>query len=115
MIEFSCLIRFKFRFVDRLDFILIFIAAIMIMIYIFCLLFDLILSGQLAGLFATKSFNDSCEYENPNLIHTINTTTTICPLGICDHNKEIVSLATTTFRKDVMHVVQLLFGELIET
>jgi hypothetical protein len=73
---------------------LIFIAAIMIVIYIFCLLIDLILSGQLAGLFAIKSFNDSCVDENPNLIHT---------------TKEIISSATT-FRKEVMNIVHWLFS-----
>jgi hypothetical protein len=80
-ILFICLIQLKFHFADHIDFVLMFIVACMLVIYPLSIVINLILAGQLAGLFATESFNHDCHYEHSNLTDTIKNNT-ICPLGI---------------------------------
>ncbi|CAF1439787.1 unnamed protein product [Adineta steineri] len=115
-----------FRFADRIDILLIIIALCLVVGHVICFLANIILFGQITGLFATTSFAVDCNNQYRNLTSTI-INNSGCPFGIdlnplnydrlhklCHYDNKFISSTlaplTALFRENVMHLVYLLFG-----
>ncbi|CAF1376631.1 unnamed protein product [Rotaria sordida] len=114
-----------FQFANRIDFVLMFIAVCLIVIYTICFLMSLILFGRLTGIFATKSFGDNCDYQHQNSIGPIKNNNTYSPvielnlfnnnpLYKLRHNIDVIlsstiAISIPSFREKVMNIVHWLF------
>ncbi|CAF1156838.1 unnamed protein product, partial [Rotaria sordida] len=114
-----------FRFADRLDIALMFIAICLILVHAFCIIANLILFGRLTGLFVIESFGDNCDHQYRNSIAPIihnNTYFQDIELRIFNHapshklrnNRDVIlssTIATSipSFRQKVMNMVHWLF------
>jgi hypothetical protein len=58
-----------------------FIAVCLVLLHSCCLLANSVVFGRLTGLFAIKSFGDSCDHQHQNSI-ILNTRNYDCPAGI---------------------------------
>ncbi|CAF1307771.1 unnamed protein product [Rotaria sordida] len=78
-----------FRFANRMDFVLMFIAMCLGMVETICTLVTLVLFGRLTGIFVTESFGDNCDYQHQNSIASIennNTYPQVIELNMLNNN-----------------------------
>ncbi|CAF1262542.1 unnamed protein product [Rotaria sordida] len=114
-----------FRFADRIDIVLMFIAICLNILHVCCISANLILFGKLTGLFAIESFGDNCDHQHRNSIAPIthnNTYSQDIELNIFNnasshklrYNSDVflsstIATSIPSFRQKVMHMVHLLF------
>ncbi|CAF1469718.1 unnamed protein product, partial [Rotaria sordida] len=109
-----------FRFANRIDFLLMFIAMSLMLVQTACILVNQILVGRLTGLFAILSFGDDCDHEQQNFTAPIKTNNRYSHginLNIFNnalsHNPLILSSTLPTsmssFREQVMKIICWLF------
>lgn len=77
----TCSTLFQFAFADRIDFVLMFSAACLMILNVSLILTNRVIFSRLAGLFTMESFDHSCHHKYPNS-NTINVNKYNCPLGI---------------------------------
>jgi hypothetical protein len=75
------LICLKFRFADRIDFVLMFLSICFVIVGALSFTVNLTLAARLAGLFALESFGSKNSQHLPNSVDIIRNNLT-CPLGI---------------------------------
>ncbi|CAF1513561.1 unnamed protein product [Adineta ricciae] len=115
-----------FRFADRLDYLLMVSSLCFLVLHAASLIANLIIFGQITGLFAMKSFTVSCN-ESHQINKTLVQNNDKCPLGIgqnsitsiqlsrlCNNNTNVLSSSQSTqmpeFREKVMNNIYLLFA-----
>ncbi|CAF4984038.1 unnamed protein product, partial [Rotaria sp. Silwood1] len=114
-----------FRFANRMDFVLMFIAACLAVVDTICALVIPVLFGRLTGIFVTEAFSDNCDYQHQNSITSMknnNTYLQAIELNIFNndssyklrHTMGVIlssTLATSVplFREKIMNMVYWLF------
>ncbi|CAF4253269.1 unnamed protein product, partial [Adineta steineri] len=115
-----------FRFADRIDTLLLILGLCFILLHGVLIIVNVILFGQITGLFATTSFAVDCHNQYENSVSTI-INNSVCPFGIdlnplnydrlhklCHYDNKtmssILSPLTPLFRENVMHLVYWFFG-----
>ncbi|CAF3902571.1 unnamed protein product [Rotaria sp. Silwood1] len=114
-----------FRFANRMDFVLMFIAACLAVVDTICALVIPVLFGRLTGIFVTEAFSDNCDYQHQNSITSMknnNTYLQAIELNIFNNDSSyklrhtmgvILSSTSATsvplFREKIMNMVYWLF------
>ncbi|CAF1641856.1 unnamed protein product, partial [Rotaria sp. Silwood1] len=114
-----------FRFANRMDFVLMFIAACLAVVDTTCALVIPVLFGRLTGIFVTEAFGDNCDYQHQNSITSMknnNTYLQAIELNIFNNDSSyklrhtmgvILSSTSATsvplFREKIMNMVYWLF------
>ncbi|CAF4214452.1 unnamed protein product, partial [Adineta steineri] len=115
-----------FRFADRIDTLLLILGLCFILLHGVLIIVNVILFGQITGLFATTSFAVDCHNQYENSVSTI-INNSVCPFGIdlnplnydrlhklCHYDNKtmssILSPLTPLFRENIMHLVYWFFG-----
>ncbi|CAF1410840.1 unnamed protein product [Adineta steineri] len=119
-------IKLIFRFADRIDTLLLILGLCFILLHGVLIIVNVILFGQITGLFATTSFAVDCHNQYENSVSTI-INNSVCPFGIdlnplnydrlhklCHYDNKtmssILSPLTPLFRENIMHLVYWFFG-----
>ncbi|CAF2851921.1 unnamed protein product [Rotaria sp. Silwood2] len=114
-----------FRFADRVDFALMFLATCLAVLHVICILTNLVMFGRLTGIFAIESFGGSCDDQHQTSIAPSNNNNTYpqdIELNILNNalshklfkNTSAILLSTLptsmpSFREKVIHMVHWLF------